>query len=202
MNFRLILPFIPFLVFLGTACQSEEQEETRSSSSHELVTDPQEMRVEQSQHLDNDLHHHAEVPDEQLLPYLQFLEGAWEADTGEEEDLEMGEVWEAAVGYEVQGFGWTIQNGDTTSFEELKLAIRGKQLVLTATVHQQNNGQPVEFKSSSIHGETVTYINEEHDWPQKFVYRYKGANELQIEIGDLEDAEPFVLRLYRVPLVG
>lgn len=108
------------------------------------------------------------MPSEPAIKYFKWLSGTWKFTTT---DGTLFEIWSTESDTTIKGRGLFIAGTDTTFSEELKLLQRGNDLFYVATVANQNNGQPVYFKYSGINKGEYLFVNKEHDFPQRIIYK-------------------------------
>jgi hypothetical protein len=73
------------------------------------------------------------------------------------------------------GMGRTVRNDTLVEFEQLRLTQRGT----SAVYHAEPSGQaPAEFVATAVSDSLVTFSNPQHDFPQRIIYRRRGADSL------------------------
>jgi hypothetical protein len=105
-----------------------------------------------------------------------WLAGCWELRSGNRETLEM---WMAPAGGLMLGASRTLVNGAVREYEQLVLKVDSGKLVYTATPSGQ---QTASFTSTEITDSSFTVENPEHDFPQRIIYRRRGADSLVARI--------------------
>ena len=82
------------------------------------------------------------------------------------------EIWTAHNDASIAGKGLMINDADTTMLEQIELAYRNNEFYYIATIPDQNNGNPIEFKLVKTEGKIFTFENPGHDFPQRIIYRF------------------------------
>lgn len=83
------------------------------------------------------------------------------------------EIWTPFNDESIVGRGLIVNASDTTMLEQIQLVYRDKEFYYIATVPDQNNGNPIEFKLVKTEGTVYTFENPKHDFPQRIVYTFK-----------------------------
>ncbi len=83
------------------------------------------------------------------------------------------EIWTPYKDESIVGRGLLFNAKDTTMLEQIQLVSRDKDFYYIATVPDQNNGNPIEFKLVRTEGKVYTFENPHHDFPQRIVYTFK-----------------------------
>ena len=105
-----------------------------------------------------------------------WLAGCWEQRTGSRESLEM---WMPPAGGLMLGASRTIAGGAVREYEQVMLRVEGGKLVYTA----MPSGQPTaSFTSTNVTDTSFTVENLQHDFPQRIIYRRRGADSLVARI--------------------
>ena len=105
-----------------------------------------------------------------------WLAGCWEQRTGNRESLEM---WMAPAGGMMLGSSRTVAGGKVREYEQLLLKAEGGKLVYTASPSGQAT---VSFTSTAVSDSSFTVENPQHDFPQRIIYRRRGADSLVARI--------------------
>lgn len=101
-----------------------------------------------------------------------WLAGCWEQRTGNRESLEM---WMPPAGGLMLGASRTIVGGAVREYEQVMIKVEGGKLVYTALP----SGQPTaSFTSTNVTDSSFTVENPQHDFPQRIIYRRRGADSL------------------------
>lgn len=104
------------------------------------------------------------------LDQAGWLAGCWEAGTGNRVTLEM---WMPPAGGLMIGGSRTVAGGAARAFEHLRLRAMDDRLVYTAIPSGQ---QETAFTSVVLSDTLLVFENLEHDFPQRIVYRKRGAD--------------------------
>lgn len=102
------------------------------------------------------------------LNNLSWLAGCWE---GREGKSVVEEIWSKPSGGSMIGLGRTVNGTRTVSFEFMQFREENGSLVF---LPQPQGGAQVRFPLKSIEGETLTFENLQHDFPQRVFYQRKG----------------------------
>jgi len=123
-----------------------------------------------------------------------WLIGNWENTSP---DGNLTENWEKVNDSTFSATSYFIKGKDTLHFESIILSQKGETLVYKATVKGQNNDKTVDFTSTSISENKLTFENPQHDYPQKITYTKGGNTTFTAEIsGKLQgklSTERFIL---------
>ncbi len=111
------------------------------------------------------------------LKSLDWLIGSWKRETNHGM---MVEKWTKVSDLTFEGESFTIQNGDTTFAEYLRLLQFGKEVFYTAKV--AHNKYPVPFKLIKADENGFTFEHSEHDFPQRIIYKQKKDGSLHARI--------------------
>ena len=110
------------------------------------------------------------------LAQLKWLAGCWELNRGNRTTLEM---WMPPAGGVMLGSSRTVVAGQLREWEQVRLSLRDGRLVYTASP----SGQPTaEFTSAVITDSGFTVENPAHDFPQRIIYKRRGADSLVARI--------------------
>ena len=113
---------------------------------------------------------------------LRSIEGNWYCKQGE---VVIKETWEAVDHGHLTGVGSVIIDGVEKVQEYLELKSTGEKLIYVASVIEQNDGKPVIFSESSQSGNSITFENAQHDFPQFITYEIIDELNLKVTIGKL-----------------
>lgn len=97
------------------------------------------------------------------------------------------ESWQKLDDSTFVGRSFFVANGDTLSSEKIRLEQRNGKLYYIPTVTDQNEGKPVVFAQTNLTDSTITFENQEHDFPQKIEYRCQKPDSLIAEISAIVD---------------
>lgn len=101
-----------------------------------------------------------------------WLAGCWEQRSANRESLEM---WMRPAGGVMLGASRTIVAGAVREYEQLLIRVENGKLVFTATPSGQ---QTASFTSTSVTDTSFVVENPQHDFPQRIIYRRRGADSL------------------------
>ncbi len=125
------------------------------------------------------------------LGTVRWLAGCWELKRGNRVTLEM---WMPPAGDLMLGASRTTVNGTVREFEQLRLAWKDNRLVYTALPSGQAEAS---FTSVEVSDSGFAVANSEHDFPQRIVYRRRGADSL---VARVEGPGPSGTRGFDVPM--
>lgn len=80
------------------------------------------------------------------------------------------ERWTAEGDSVLKGFGYVMAKGDTVFIEDLRLEEVNGQVVYSARIESQNNGQWVPFTAQGSGDDSLVFENPGHDFPQCITY--------------------------------
>jgi hypothetical protein len=109
---------------------------------------------------------HAQEP----LGQLRWLAGCWELRSGSRVVVEM---WMPPLGDLMIGGSRTLVGSTTREFEHLRIRAEAGKLVYTALPSGQHEAS---FPATAVSDSAVTFENPSHDFPQRIVYRRRGAD--------------------------
>lgn len=107
-----------------------------------------------------------------------FLQGTWKT-----ENRDTYEHWDKLNESSLKGFAYKLEDGKIRVTEYLEIGLKKQDVVYTATLADQNQGEGVDFKLVAAEG-VWNFVNPVHDFPQKIVYRELSANEIFVEVSD------------------
>ncbi len=110
------------------------------------------------------------------LDHLGWLAGCWELTHGTRTTLEM---WMPPDGGVMLGASRTTVSGAVREFEQVRLRAEGGRLIYTALPSSQAEAS---FTSTELSDSGFTVENLEHDFPQRIIYRRRGADSLVARI--------------------
>ena len=127
------------------------------------------------------------VPSTQRLPRVQdlaWLAGCWERSVGASV---MEEQWMRPRGGAMLGMSRTVRRDTTIAYEHLRIYDRDDRTVYAALP----SGQAMaEFETGSTSDSMVTFENPTHDFPQRIIYRRRGADSLLARIEGTRAGQP------------
>jgi hypothetical protein len=112
----------------------------------------------------------AQAPARAALP--GWMAGCWERTSG---NRVVEEHWLAPRGGMMLGVGRTTRGDSVVEYEHTRIYARGDTLVFAATPSGQ---APAEFRAVGPVGAEVRFENLAHDFPQRVIYRRRGADSL------------------------
>lgn len=111
------------------------------------------------------------------LARLRWLAGCWERRAGQRVTLEM---WMPPEGNLMLGASRTTGGGALREYEQLRLeAPNDSELIYTAIPSGQRE---TAFRSTAVSDSGFTVENPAHDFPQRIIYRRRGADSLVARI--------------------
>ncbi|MGZ3921616.1 MAG: DUF6265 family protein [Bacteroidia bacterium] len=102
------------------------------------------------------------------LQHLNWLIGTWKFAKGQEVSYE---TWKKQNDTLLVGNSLVLLKNDTVFSEKLQLVQHGSNLFYIPSVRDQNNGQPVSFKFVEFKKGEFNFVNKEHDFPQRIIYK-------------------------------
>lgn len=132
------------------------------------------------------------------LAPASWLSGCWELRSGPRVTLEM---WMPAAGDMMLGSSRTQVEGVTREYEHLRLSVVDGALVYTASPSRQS---PTAFTAAHVSDTALVFENLEHDFPQRILYRPRGADSLvaRVEGPGRDGPRGFDLPMARVACEG
>jgi len=108
----------------------------------------------------------------------EWLVGTWSNET------KRGIIFESwrSVNNELVGISYSLNNGDTTVYETIRIIEEGDEVFYIPTVKAQNNEQAVRFLAKRISSEKLVFENPSHEFPQVITYQRISADSLVAEI--------------------
>jgi uncharacterized protein DUF6265 len=103
---------------------------------------------------------------------IGWMAGCWEQSAGARV---IEEQWMRPRAGLMLGVGRTVVGDSLREYEQVALFERGGRLVYAATPARQ---APAEFESIAVSDSAVTFENPAHDFPQRVIYRRRGADSL------------------------
>jgi Domain of unknown function (DUF6265) len=107
-----------------------------------------------------------------LVTQVAWLAGCWEQAVG---PRLVEEQWTRPRGGLMLGAGRTVRADTLVEYEQTRIFERGGRLVYGANPSGQ---APAEFESIEVSDSSVTFQNPAHDFPQRVMYRRRGADSL------------------------
>jgi len=112
------------------------------------------------------------------LPF--FLEGTWKA-----EDKEHFEHWDLLNDGQMKGLAYIKDSKGMRVSEYLEISSQEGQVVYTASVLNQNNGNAIPF-TGALSGGRWVFENMDHDFPKRITYQLVDEVTIEIEISDAD----------------
>lgn len=106
-----------------------------------------------------------------------FLEGTWKI-----EGRERYEHWDLLNEHNLKGLSYEQKEGKMVVSEYLDISRKGNDIIYTAFVLHQNEGNAVKFKLAQA-DTLYSFENPEHDFPKKVVYQKRSESEIYVEVG-------------------
>lgn len=125
------------------------------------------------------------------LARLRWLAGCWELNRG---NLITTEMWMAPAGGLMLGASRTMAGPAVREWEQVRLSVREGRVVYTAAPSGQS---PTDFAATAVSDSGFTVENLAHDFPQRIIYRRRGADSL---IARIEGNTPGGLRGIDYPM--
>jgi hypothetical protein len=114
----------------------------------------------------------AAAQDAPTIAQVGWMAGCWEQAAG---GRVIEEQWMRPRAGLMLGMSRTVVGDSLREYEQVALSQRGTQLVYAATPARQT---PAEFTSTAVSDSAVTFENPAHDFPQRIIYRRRGADSL------------------------
>ena len=108
---------------------------------------------------------------------LDFLVGTWKM-----EGKEQYEFWENHLNNGLVGNSYKLENNEKSISETLRIKSVGNQLVLGATVLNQNDGETIEFILDPGNDEYLSFENADHDFPKKIQYARISTDSIKVSV--------------------
>jgi hypothetical protein len=112
---------------------------------------------------------------------LGWIAGCWERSGGA---TIVEEQWMRPRGGAMLGVSRTTRRDTVVEYEQLRIFDRGGRTVYAAMPSGQ---APAEFETSVTSDTAVTFENPAHDFPQRIIYRKRGADSLIARIEGLRN---------------
>lgn len=109
----------------------------------------------------------------------EWIIGEWEMADAEGRLVER---WTKVNDTLMKGFSYQVVQGDTVFSETMECYLSGTEVFYVPTVSGQNDGKSVVFRMADHAGDSVSFVNPEHDFPSRIVYRRVGRDSLVASI--------------------
>ena len=116
------------------------------------------------------------VAQDDALSRLRWLAGCWELRRANRVTLEM---WMPPAGGVMLGSSRTVAGGTVREWEQIRLSVREGQVIYTAAPSGQTQ---TDFTGAAVSDSGFTVENPAHDFPQRIIYRRRGADSLVARI--------------------
>lgn len=92
------------------------------------------------------------------------------------------ERWTAEGDSALRGYGYVMAKGDTVFIEDLRLEQVNGQVVYSARIESQNDGQWVPFTAQGSGDDSLIFENPGHDFPQCITYVLDSAGAWEVAV--------------------
>lgn len=99
---------------------------------------------------------------------VYWLIGTWKSVKGDEVSFE---IWKKENDTLLNGRSFVLLKNDTVFSEKMQIIQRGTDLFYIPTVSDQNNAEPVTFKFMNFDKGEFSFVNKDHDFPQRIIYK-------------------------------
>lgn len=110
--------------------------------------------------------------------FPDFLQGTWKM-----ENKEIYEHWDKLNENNLKGFSYTLKDGQMFISEYLDITKDKNEVIYTATVIKQNQGNGVCYMLTKADS-TFIFENPNHDFPKKIVYHKLNNTEIFVQVSD------------------
>jgi len=108
-----------------------------------------------------------------VVSRLAWIGGCWQRTARNGQIID--EQWMAPKAETMLGMSRTVRGDSLIEYEQLRIGERaGKAVYFAAPVRQT----PSEFTAASVNDTLVVFENPQHDFPQRIIYRKRGADSL------------------------
>ncbi len=115
---------------------------------------------------------------------LAWIAGCWQRGSGA---VVIEEQWMRPRGGAMMGMARTVRRDTAVAYEHLRIFDRGGRTVYAALP----SGQAMtEFETATTTDSLVTFENPAHDFPQRIIYRRRGADSLVARIEGMRGGQP------------
>jgi hypothetical protein len=112
---------------------------------------------------------------QQGIAKLDWILGNWEYKT---QNVLVVESWSKKSNGNYTGVSYSIQGTDTVSKENIEIVFENNKVIYKATVKEQNGGETIPFLMTNSSKDSIVFVNELHDFPQKIVYKKTSDNKM------------------------
>lgn len=124
--------------------------------------------------------------------FPDFLQGTWKM-----ENKENFERWDKLNENALKGFSYELKNAQITISEYLDISRTQSEIIYTATVLNQNQGNGIRFNLIKTDS-AFTFENLTHDFPKRIVYQKLSGNEVLVKVLG-EEQKGFSYKMKRHP---
>lgn len=110
--------------------------------------------------------------------FPDFLEGTWRV-----ENKKSYEHWNRIDDDSLKGFSYRIEDGQLVVSEYLDIFRKGREIIYTALVLNQNQRKGISFKLTKTN-DMFIFENPDHDFPKKIIYQLLTDTEILVKISD------------------
>ena len=111
------------------------------------------------------------------LSQLEFLIDTWQV-----EGKQNFESWKKENDTVFIGLGYKIKDSISTVTETLKLQVVKDNIVYTATVPNQNEGEAIPFTLNTSRHDLFSFENPDHDFPKKIQYQLTSEGKIMVNV--------------------
>ena len=111
---------------------------------------------------------------------FDWILGKWQR-TNDEEGRKTFENWDKISNAEYSGIGYTMQNNDTISQEQMKIVESNGKWSLLVKTHDEKDF--IQFDISELQKEQFEFKNEAHDFPKSIKY-WKNGDHMHALVSD------------------
>jgi hypothetical protein len=108
---------------------------------------------------------------------LAWISGCWQQTDGTGRVVD--EQWMTPRGNTMMGMSRTVRGDSLIEYEQLRISERAGKAVYHALPSGQ---QPSEFTAAAVSDTLVVFENPQHDFPQRIIYRKRGADSIVARI--------------------
>jgi hypothetical protein len=155
------------VLLMAVSCNSFKKDETKELLSEQETTDKYNQIKE-----------------------MDWLIGEWQSHSSSNNTTE---VWKKADDSTFVGYGYTLKDRDTISFEDIVLDQRGDSLHYIVTTRYQNDAKPVSFTLKSFTANKYIFENLKHDFPTRITYHKISEDSIKAEISGISNGETAIV---------
>ena len=120
-----------------------------------------------------------------VVSRLAWVSGCWQRVARNGQTID--EQWMAPRAEMMLGMSRTVRGDSLIEYEQLRIFERGGRAVYYAAPVRQT---PTEFVAASVSDTLVVFENPQHDFPQRIIYRKRGADSLIARIEGTANGMP------------